>query len=418
MVDELARAANSSGIERGGWVEVSAARPPASFSSAPLTSHAPTPASARAPGAPLRFLFMAWRDLANPLAGGSEVLVDRIASGLVARGHQVRLLCGGPAGTRTYEVTSTGGTCAQYLRSPLHYLTHARDYDLVVDVVNGMPFFSALWRRRPTLCLVNHVHADQWALWFPRPLAALGRQVETRVMPTLYRHRPFMAVSRSTANALATLGVAPERIAVVHNGVDAVAHRPAKSGEPLFVALGRLVPHKRFDLLLRLWEAVRPFTGGHLVIAGEGPDRARLEAMAGPGVTLAGWVSKEHKEGLLDAAWLLVHPAMVEGWGLVVMEAAARSTPALAFDAPGLRDSIVSGETGVLARSEEELASAWIALSANRAEREHMGAAARERAARFSWAATVDAFLELSVATIARQTSGGTPRRVRRRAPR
>jgi glycosyltransferase involved in cell wall biosynthesis len=364
------------------------------------------PASVR----PLRVLFMAWRDLAHPLAGGSEVLVDHLATGLVERGHHVQLLCGGPAGARPYAVTSTGGTYSQYLLSPLHYLTHARDFDLVVDVANGLPFFSPTWRRGPTICLVNHLHRDQWALWFPRPLAALGRGLESRAMPLLYRRPLFMAVSNSTADALTSVGVAPEHITIVHNGVDAVAHDPTKAADPLFVAIGRLVPHKRFDLLLRLWDRVRPLTGGSLVIAGEGPERVRLEAMAGPGASLAGWLSQRDKGELLDAAWLLLHPAMVEGWGLVVMEAAARRTPTLAFDSPGLRDSILDRETGLLANSEDDLARAWVALSGDKSWRESLGTAARARASLFSWTATVDAFLELAATTIAR----GAARRSRR----
>lgn len=393
-------------------METSAVGPRALYSSiatptaVPVADTGPPIAAAPAPGRPLRLLFLAWRDLAHPLAGGSEVLVDHLAAGLAERGHHVHLLCGGPAGARSYRVTSTGGTYGQYIRTPLHYLTHARDFDLVVDVINGMPFFSPLWRRGPTLSLVNHIHRDQWALWFPRPLAALGRKMESAVMPRLYRRRTFMAVSHSTADALGSLGVPPGHIEVVHNGVDRVQRRPAKSAEPLFVAVGRLVPHKRFDLVLRLWDQVRPLTGGRLVIAGEGPERARLEAMAGPGASLAGWVPEGEKEELLDAAWLLLHPSLVEGWGLVVMEAAARETPTLALDAPGLRDSIVDGRTGLIAGSEEELARAWVALSADRARREHLGAAARLRSLDFSWAATVDAFLGVAADAIA----AGAPR--------
>lgn len=366
-----------------------------------------TSRQASRPGGRLRFLFLAWRDLAHPLAGGSEVLVDRLAAGLVERGHHVTLLCGGPAGEHAYRVTSTGGTYGHYLRSPLHYLTHSRDFDLVIDVINGMPYFSPMWRRRPTLCLVNHIHRDQWGLWFPRPLAAIGRYAETRVMPRIYRSQVFMAVSRSTAEALQSLGVAPERIGIVHNGVDSVRHQPAKSADPLFVAIGRLVPHKRFDLLLSMWERVRPLTGGRLVIVGEGPEMGRLRALAGPDVSLPGWISPPEKDGLLDAAWLLVHPAMFEGWGLVVMEAAVRQTPTLAFDAPGLRDSVAAGETGMLARSEDEMVRAWVGLSTDQATRDRLGAAARVRSQRFSWDASVDAFLELAGTTIA----GEAPRR-------
>src|SRR5271170_7015567 len=49
-------------------------------------------------------VFVAWRDLANPHAGGSEILVDRLAAGVAARGDRVTLLCGGPTGERPYQV--------------------------------------------------------------------------------------------------------------------------------------------------------------------------------------------------------------------------------------------------------------------------------------------------------------------------
>ncbi|MDQ2724085.1 MAG: glycosyltransferase family 4 protein, partial [Actinomycetota bacterium] len=224
----------------------------------------------------MRVVFVAWRDLANPLAGGSEILVDRLARGLMDRGHHVDLLCGAPADPRPYPVTITGGTYLQFLGAPLRYLRSHQRTDLVVEVANGMPFFSPLWRRGPTLCLVNHVHLDMWRMWFPPVLAALGRVVEGRALPAVHRHRPFVAVSPSTAEGLMALGVAPERIRVVHNGVDLPSDPSPKSSEPLFLAMGRLVPHKRFDLLLRLWEQVRPVTGGRLIVAGEGPDHKRL----------------------------------------------------------------------------------------------------------------------------------------------
>ena len=56
-------------------------------------------------------LFVAWRDLANRQAGGSEVLVDRLASGVLARGHQVTLLCGGTVAERPYRVVR--GPCVE-----------------------------------------------------------------------------------------------------------------------------------------------------------------------------------------------------------------------------------------------------------------------------------------------------------------
>ena len=154
-----------------------------------------------------------------------------------------------------------------------------------------------------------------------------------------------------------------ERIRLLHNGVAPAGPPAPRSPEPLFLALGRLAEYKRIDLLLRLWDRVRPVVGGRLVIAGDGPQRGYLESLAGPGVTFAGRVSEEEKHRLLGAAWLLVHPALIEGWGIVVTEAALRGTPAVGFDVPGLRDSVEHGQTGLLARTEAEFASAWAALA-------------------------------------------------------
>jgi glycosyltransferase involved in cell wall biosynthesis len=339
-------------------------------------------------------LFIAWRDLANPRAGGSEVLVDRLADGMAARGDRVTLLCGGPAATRSYRVVRNGGTYSQFLRAPVSYRRHLRDADLVVEVCNGMPFLSPLWCGRPVICLVNHMHTELWRLRFPAPIAAAGRFVESRVMPWVQRNNLFLTVSNSTADALREIGVGDDRIRQICNGVVQPDPLTPRSPEPMFLALGRLTEYKRVDLLLKLWSRVRRIVGGTLVIAGDGPERARIEAMAGPDVIVTGRVSEEEKHRLLCAAWLLLHPALIEGWGIVVAEAAIRGTPAVGFDVPGLRDSVVSGETGLLAGSEGEFASAWASLTLNHEAREAMGAAARERAERLHWSLAVEGFAQ------------------------
>jgi glycosyltransferase involved in cell wall biosynthesis len=178
------------------------------------------------------------------------------------------------------------------------------------------------------------------------------------------------------------------------------------SREPLFVAVGRLVPHKRVDLLLDMWDRVHPLVGGRLVIVGDGPERARLEALAGPGVHFAGRVPGEAKERLLGAAWALVHPSLLEGWGLVVMEAAVHGTPTLAFDVPGVRDSVVHGRTGLLAGSADEFEQPWLALAADRRRREALGQRAKERAALFSSKATADRFEVVALEAVAHHRSG------------
>jgi glycosyltransferase involved in cell wall biosynthesis len=347
-------------------------------------------------------LFIAWRDLASRLAGGSEVLVDQLATGLLARGHRVTLLAGGTIAERPYPVHRNGGTYSQFLRAPLACLRNFRDVDLIVEVCNGMPFLVPLWSRKPAICLVNHVHTELWPIRFRPPVSTVGRRIENTVMPWVHRQNLFLTVSASTAEALNHMGVGPDRIRQICNGVVRPDPPTPRSKDPLFLALGRLSDYKRLDLLLRLWERVRPVTGGQLVIAGDGPERARLQALAGPGVTFTGRVSEQDKHRLLCEAWLLMHPALIEGWGIVVSEAAIRGTPAVAFDVPGLRDSVVHGETGILAQKEGQFASAWASLAIDGRQREALGRAARTRALQLHWSAAVEGFEDVAEEAIKR----------------
>jgi glycosyltransferase involved in cell wall biosynthesis len=373
---------------------------------------APDPRSDVAEPGPLRvgdrarhILFVAWRDLANPRAGGSEVLVDQLASGMLARGDLVTLLCGGQTAERAYRVVRNGGTYSQFLRAPAAYLRNFRECDLIVEVCNGMPFLAPLWCRRPVLCLVNHVHLDLWAMRFRPPVSTVGRRIESAVMPWAHRANLFLTVSPSTAEALEQMGVGRDRIRQICNGVVQPDPLTPRSPDPLFLALGRLTDYKRLDLLLRIWDRVRHVVGGQLVIAGDGPERARLEALAGPGVTFTGRVSEEEKHRLLCSAWLLMHPALIEGWGIVVAEAAIRGTPAVAFDVPGLRDSVVRGETGILVQTEGEFASAWASLVIDGQRREALGRAARTRALQLHWSTAIEGFADVADEAIARGRS-------------
>lgn len=350
----------------------------------------------------MRVLFVAWRDLAHPQAGGSEVVVDRLARGLLDQGHDAALLCGGPVGLRPYEVIEAGGTFSQYVRAPIEYARRADEWDIAVDVENGIPFFASLWRRDgASVCLVHHVHGRQWNLRFPQPVAAAGRLIEAKGMPSAYRDRLFAAISPSTAEGLEGIGVDPARIRVIPVGVDMYEPPAARSDSPLFLAFGRLVPHKRFDLLLEMWEEVRPQTGGRLVIAGDGPERAKLAALAGGEVELRGDVSDDEKRKLFSEAWLLLHPAAQEGWGLVIVEAGVARTPAVGFDVPGVRDAIRPGESGVLASDRRGFEGEWIRLAADGSARRRLGEGARRRAAELSWDRSVETLLDIAVEAVA-----------------
>jgi len=128
------------------------------------------------------------------------------------------------------------------------------------------------------------------------------------------------------------------------------------------------------------------------VIAGVGPELDRLRRLATEGVDFTGYVSEERKAAELGAAWVLVHPAHHEGWGTVIMEAAAAGVPTVGFDVEGVRDSVDAGVTGILAGDEAAFADAWVRLGTDAVLRTRMAEAARARAATFTWPRALDAF--------------------------
>ncbi len=340
----------------------------------------------------MRIVFLSWRDTAHPQAGGSELVVDRLACGLVERGHDVMLFHGGPSAAHPYPSRSTGATYTQYLRTPVSFLRHARNVDVVVDIANGIPFFSPVWQRAPVVVMAHHVHTEQWSMHYPAPVAAVGRWLESSVVTALYRRCSYVGVSQSTKAALIALGVAEHRITTIEMGTEVPALVGDPSPTPKFVVLTRLVAHKRVELALQAWATLGPRIGGELVVVGDGPEAKRLQAIAPANVRFTGWVDEATKHAELSSAWALVHPAHHEGWGIVIMEAAASGVPTLGFDVDGVRDACVDGVTGLLARDEQEFQANWLRLAGSESLRAELSIAARRRAETYTWDRSIDAF--------------------------
>jgi glycosyltransferase involved in cell wall biosynthesis len=343
----------------------------------------------------VKVAFIAWRELANPSWGGSEIVVDRVAQAFVDRGWDISLHCGGPIATRSYDVIDNGGRFMQYLRAPMRW-RRLRQADVVIDVSNGIPFFTSLWLRKPSICLVHHVHDRQWHDVLPGPVATVGSFVERRIVPSIYRR--FWSVSPSTTADLVALGVPPSRIREVWNGIDVAAERPDglhRSATPRFVVLGRLVPHKGVDRVLDAWQQISAQVGGELVVVGDGPLRNELEARGTPNARFVGHVSDDERNQLLRSSWALVHGAHHEGWGVVVMEAAAVGVPTLGFAVRGIRDAVVDGSTGLLADTTAQLAANWLLLAVDPDLRNELGVKAWERASALSWSMCAESVAEM-----------------------
>lgn len=356
-------------------------------------------------------LFLSWRDASHPEGGGSERYVHRMAEGLADRGLRVELFCAAhdraPAEeiVRGVRVVRRGGRLGVYARALIRVAL--RRPGVVVDVQNGLPFFSRLVSRS-VVVLVHHVHREQWPIVFGRLGGAIGWWIESVLSPRLYRRCRYVTVSGATADELVELGVGRDRIAIVPNGVEPapeVAH--GRSATPRLVVLGRLVPHKRVEHAVEVLARLRPrWPELRLDVVGEGWwDEKLREQVAELGladaVTFHGYVDEPVKHGLLARAWVHLCPSVKEGWGLAVSEAGSHGVPTVGYRAAGgLRESVLDGRTGVLVDDLDELTAAVERLLGDPAGREGMGEAAERHAASLTWPASVDAFASTVLPTL------------------
>ena len=357
-------------------------------------------------------LFLNHRDLTNPEGGGSELYVETVAARLAAAGEPVTVLCPAHGRAPRDEVKDgvryvrRGNKLTVYLWAAL-LLVLARwgwgrlgRRGVVVEVHNGMPFLARLWTRRPVVVLVHHVHREQWPVVCGPLGARLGWWLESWLAPRVNRRCPYIAVSETTRAELAGLGVDPARVTVVHNGTTPpVASSAVRTAEPSIVVLGRVVPHKRVELVLQAAAALRgELPTLRVDVAGDGywlpalreeVSRLGLEDV----VHLHGRVSEQLKADLLARSWVHAVPSLKEGWGLSVVEAGTHGTPSVAFRAAGgLAESVADGVSGLLVDDVAALQDALRTLLSDASLRDRLGAGASRHAARFTWSGTARDF--------------------------
>lgn len=368
----------------------------------------------------MRILVINWQDWTHPRAGGAELHLREVFGRIARQGHGVDLLSAAYPGAASEErleditIIRRGRRYALFnyaVPGVYRRVLRQNRYDVIVDDLNKVPFFSPLFTRRPVVALVHHLFGGTV---FQETNPIFGSYVFLSEMPVarIYRRSSFIAVSPSTADDLESRGVAPERITVIPNGLpdspddgstwDELITRP-KSAEPLFVYLSRLKRYKQIELVLEAFSGLlEAYPAARLVVAGDGDHRPSLERHAaalgvGDRTRFPGWVSAAAKWQLLREAWAICYTSPKEGWGISSLEAQRAGTVAIVSDAPGLRDTVVDGETGEVVPHGDvpALIAAMARVIERPEERARMEAAAVERARGFSWDAAAEQTLDV-----------------------
>ncbi len=299
----------------------------------------------------MRILFLTWRDLAHPQAGGAEVYTEQVAKRWAADGHEITLFAAAVADRPAvekidgYTVVRGGSRYTVYRRARVWWKTigQYQGFDLVIDMINTVAFEAHTWIKDvPTVAFIHQTCEEIWAHNAPWPASLLGRYVLEPKWLRSYRDQPVLAVSESTKASIERFGV--HNVTVVPEGFEPPVSVPdvPKDERPTLVWCARHVPYKRpLDAIEAFEVARQQIPDLQLWMIGGGPDLETAQAKAADidGVTVFGRVDEDEKVRLMAAAHLHIATSVREGWGLVVTEAAAVGTPTVSYDVPGLRDS-------------------------------------------------------------------------------
>jgi glycosyltransferase involved in cell wall biosynthesis len=319
--------------------------------------------------------------------GGVHAITSALVTGLQARGHEV-VVFGRPqsrlqkrlAGLAAFEPVVQGMDLHPLglLRIARALRRHQPDVALLM-MKKDVRLTGPAARAVGVPVVIRHAN-DQ-----PIPRGQFGRM--------LYGAIPALHVANSKATRRTLLESAPwlrpERVAVVHNGIDAepfLSAAPAELGLPddaLAVGfLGRFDERKGVLDLTRAWPRIAAeVPDAYLVLAGKGPLEAqmRAELSSAPRVIWAGF--RNDAAAFLAGMSVLAVPSHWEGFGLVAAEAMASGVPVVATRASSLPEIVTDGLHGRLVppNQPEQLGEAIISLLEDPGQRARMGALGRER---------------------------------------
>ncbi|MFZ0926564.1 MAG: glycosyltransferase family 4 protein [Halobacteriota archaeon] len=351
----------------------------------------------------MRILILNLRDHAHPRAGGAEVFTHEVAKRWVAHGHSVTLIASNFAGGAPEEVIDgikvirLGNYLTVRSQARTYYRNHVRgNCDVVVDEYTNIPFLAPQFVREPIIFLVHEVVGTKHLEVLPPGIGHLMHYVMEPRWYAHYRNVDTVTVSKSTRDELLKFGINKVRVVPQGLGNEPMEEVPTKEDVPTFLFVGLLKKANRADDCIRAFETIQSeIPDARLWIVGRGAQREKLEAMAkGLNVEFFGYVDEARKVDLMQRAHAMLVPGIREGWGMVITEANACGTPAIAYDIVGYRDAVRDGETGVLTEpTPEALARAAISFARETDLQSRLPEAALSWSRQFSWDATAAAFL-------------------------
>ncbi len=311
----------------------------------------------------MNILILNWRDTKNPKSGGAEIVTMEHAKAWVKKRHSVTWFTSEFENSKSQEkiqgvnIVRRGSFLTVYLYAPFFYLSARGGFDVVIDEIHGIPFFTPFFVKKPKIAFIHEVADEIWDYMFPFPINKIGKFIEPLYFK-LYGQVKFWTDAKSTIDDLVVKGIKRKNCVAINCPINnnPVERLPKKENVPTFIFVSRVVKMKGIEEVIRsFFYILRELKDARLWIVGDG-DKAYVDELKetmrsfsiSTKVKFFGRVDDNKKLELLRKAHLLLHASIKEGWGLVVIEAASQGTPSVVYNVAGLRDSVKNDKTGIV----------------------------------------------------------------------
>ncbi len=319
----------------------------------------------------MNILIFSWRGPGHPYAGGAELVSHEHAKSWIKKGHSVTLFTSYFKGAKQEEhlddvkiIRSGHAILMVQIRAFFWYLLINKErFDVVVDEFHGLPFFTPIFVRSKKIAWIHEIAGNVWKYnWLPFPInlivSLFGPTCELLIFKLFYKNTPFLTFANSIKNDLIEVGIAGKNIKVINHGVNILKSKKNKNKTFTVIFLGVLARDKGIeDALLAVKLLKDKVKDLKFWIIGKGEPsyttylKSKVSSLGIKNITYFwGFVDNRKKFDLLKKSSVLIHPSLREGWGLVVIEAAAMGTPTVGYNISGLKDSILNNKTGLLCR--------------------------------------------------------------------
>jgi glycosyltransferase involved in cell wall biosynthesis len=366
----------------------------------------------------MRILFLMFRDPLNPYVGGGDIYINELAQGCAKHGHEVTILSSRfrdsspEENIQNMHVVRLGSGFSMFLRVFTHYFRYLRGrFDLIVEEIIGgprVPFFASLYMKETTIGILQQRHKEIFRQQFSLPIASLLEFLE-RLLALLYRRNQIVVNSNSTKEDLRGIGYPQKNMTVVYPGLPRYffqdVNRAFAARQPRVICLTKIRRYKLIDHAVRAMKIVTEIKPDcELIIAGRTNDvepeyenelrQLIRELGLSDSVDFQKDISESQKISLLNSSRALVLPSIVEGFGIVVIEANACGVPAIASDKV---PAAVAGHNALIAPcfDIDSLSNNIVTLMSDEKKWRELSVNAFCWAKQFTWEKSVDKFISI-----------------------